>query len=124
MERHRVDILIIGALCANDIPVNVLRNPDFLIMLNGVNQAPKHYKPSSFDRARTTLVYECQRELEKELTPVKDTWTTHETSIFSDGWKTLKQQPLINVLASNSSGSMFMYTKDFTGQEKTWTNIV
>ncbi|KAL4297483.1 hypothetical protein GQ457_12G000270 [Hibiscus cannabinus] len=102
VERHHVDILIVRALCANDIPFNVLRNPDFLAMLKEVNQAPKDYKPPSFDRARTTLVDECQRELEKELIP---------------------RQPLINIVASNSSGSMFMYAKDFTGQEKTGANI-
>ncbi|KAK8640277.1 hypothetical protein V6N13_008036 [Hibiscus sabdariffa] len=55
---------------------------------------------------------------------MKDTWTTHGTSIVSNGWTNVKRQPLINVVASNSSGSMFMYAKDFTGQEKTGTNIV
>ncbi|KAK8626274.1 hypothetical protein V6N13_133925 [Hibiscus sabdariffa] len=123
VERHWVDILIVRALCMNGIPFNILRNPGFLAMLKGVNQAPKDYKPTSFDRARTTLVDECQREIEKELTPVKDTWTTHGTSIVYDGWTNVKRQPLINVVASNSSGSMFMYAKDFTGHEKTGTNI-
>ncbi|KAK8991390.1 hypothetical protein V6N11_062405 [Hibiscus sabdariffa] len=123
VERHQVDILIVRALFMNGIPFTVLRNPDFLVMLKGVNQDPKDYKPSSFDRTRTTLVDECQRELEKELTPVKDTWTTHGTSIVSDGWTNVKRQPLINVVASSSSGSMFMYAKDFTGQEKTGANI-
>ncbi|KAL4346287.1 hypothetical protein GQ457_17G013580 [Hibiscus cannabinus] len=87
-------------------------------MLKGVNQAPKDYKPPSFDRARTTLVDECQRELENELILVKDTWTTHGTSIVFDGWTNVKRQPLINVVASNSSGFMFMYAKDFTGKRK------
>ncbi|GMI89573.1 hypothetical protein HRI_002626600 [Hibiscus trionum] len=123
VEQHQVDILIVRALCANGIPFNVLRNPNFLAMLKGVNQAPKGYKPPSFDRARTTLVDECQRQLEKELTPVKDTWTTQRTSIVSDGWTNVKRQPLINVVTSNSCGSMFIYAKDFTGQEKTRTNI-
>ncbi|GMJ08624.1 hypothetical protein like AT4G15020 [Hibiscus trionum] len=123
LERHQVDILIVRALCANGIPFNVLRNPDFLAMLKGVNQAPKDYKPPSFDRARTTLVDECQRQLEKELTLVKDTWTTQGTSIVSDGWTNVKRQPLINVVASNNCGSMFMYAKDFTGQERTGENI-
>ncbi|KAK9006658.1 hypothetical protein V6N11_018992 [Hibiscus sabdariffa] len=123
VERHQVDILIVRALCTNGIPFNVLRNPDFLAMLKGVNQAPEDYKPPSFDQARTTLVDECQRELEKELITVKDTWTTHETSIVFDGWTNVKWQPLINVVESNSSGSMFMYAKDFTGQEKTGANI-
>ncbi|KAK8626272.1 hypothetical protein V6N13_133923 [Hibiscus sabdariffa] len=113
VEQHRVDILIVRALCANGIPFNVLKNLDFLSKLKGVNQAPKDYKPSSFDQARTTLVDECQRELEKELTPVKDTWTNHRTSIVSDGWTNVKRQPVVNVVASDSSGSMFMYAKDF-----------
>ncbi|KAK8712894.1 hypothetical protein V6N13_148122 [Hibiscus sabdariffa] len=92
-------------------------------MLKGVNQAQKDYKPPSFDRARTTLVDECQRELEKELIPVKDTWTTHGTSIVSDGWTNVKRQPLINVVASNNSSSVFMYAKDFTRHEKMGANI-
>ncbi|KAK8634245.1 hypothetical protein V6N13_015073 [Hibiscus sabdariffa] len=46
---------------------------------------------------------------------MKDTWTLHGTSIVSDGWT--------NVVASNSSGFMFMYVKDFTRWEKTWANI-
>ncbi|KAK8500063.1 hypothetical protein V6N12_037923 [Hibiscus sabdariffa] len=92
-------------------------------MLKAVNQAPKDYKPPLFDQARTTLVDECRRDLEKELTPVKDTWTINGTFIVFDGWRNMKRQPLINVVTSNSSGSMFMNAKDFTGQEKTWANI-
>ncbi|KAK8502873.1 hypothetical protein V6N13_100180 [Hibiscus sabdariffa] len=115
VEQHQVDILIVRVLCANGIPFYILRNPDFLAMLKGVSQASKDHKPLSFNRARTNLVDECQRELEMELTPVKDTWTTHGTSIVSDGWTNAKWQPLMNVVASNNSGFMFMYAKDFTG---------
>ncbi|KAL2929586.1 L-seryl-tRNA(Sec) selenium transferase [Bienertia sinuspersici] len=40
-------------------------------------------------------------------------------SIVSDGWTNVKHQPLINVVASNSRGSMFLYAEDFSGVEKT-----
>ncbi|KAL9675863.1 hypothetical protein QQ045_004071 [Rhodiola kirilowii] len=119
VERHQVDVPIVRALCANGIPFNVLRNLDFINMLKVVNQAPKDYKPPSFDRARTSLLDECHRDVEKDLTWVKDTWATHGTSIVSDGWTNVKHQPLINVVASNSRGSMFLYAEDFSGVEKT-----
>ncbi|KAL9689223.1 hypothetical protein QQ045_033657 [Rhodiola kirilowii] len=119
VERHQVDVIIVRALCANGIPFNVLRNSDFINMLKVVNRAPKDYKPPSYDRARTSLLDECHRNVEKDLALVKDTWATHGTSIVSDGWTNVKHQPLINVVASNSRGSMFLYAEDFSGVEKT-----
>jgi hypothetical protein len=35
----------------------------------------------------------------------------------------MKNQALINVIASNSRGSMFLYAEDFSGIEKTGENI-
>jgi hypothetical protein len=37
----------------------------------------------------------------------------------SDGWTNIKNKPLINVLASNSRGSCFLYAEDYSGIEKT-----
>jgi hypothetical protein len=48
---------------------------------------------------------------------------TQGVSIVSDGWTNMKNQPLINVIASNSRGSMFLYADDFSGIEKTGENI-
>jgi hypothetical protein len=44
---------------------------------------------------------------------------THGVSVVSDGWKNMKNKPLINVMASNSRGSMFLYAEDFSGEVKT-----
>ena len=38
---------------------------------------------------------------------------------MSDGWTDIKNKPLINVIASNSRGSCFLYAEDFSGVEKT-----
>ncbi|WVZ93381.1 hypothetical protein U9M48_039364 [Paspalum notatum var. saurae] len=40
-------------------------------------------------------------------------------SIVSDGWTDIKSKPLINVIASNSRGSCFLYAEDYSGVEKT-----
>ncbi|KAD2804918.1 hypothetical protein E3N88_38295 [Mikania micrantha] len=86
MERNQVDMKIMRGLCANGIPFNVLRSPQFLEMVSAINKAPPCYKPPSSEKARTVLLDECVREVEKELTPVKDTWYSQGVSIVSDGW--------------------------------------
>jgi hypothetical protein len=48
---------------------------------------------------------------------------TQGVSIVSDGWTDIKNKPLINVIASNSVGSCFLYAEDFSGVEKTGSAI-
>lgn len=91
-------------LCANGIPF-------------------KGYKPPSYEKARTTLLDECKRNVEKSLAPVKDTWHIHGVSIVSDGWTNVKHEPLINVIATNSEGAMFLYANSFSGVHKTGHEI-
>ncbi|MCI50004.1 hypothetical protein A2U01_0071248, partial [Trifolium medium] len=73
MERADVDMKVMRGLCANGIPFNVLRNPQFVQMLEAINMGPKGYKPPSFEKARTVLLDECKRSVEKDLAPIKDT---------------------------------------------------
>ena len=87
IERHLVDLLVEKAFYANGIPFNVLRNPDFIAMMKGIKHAPKDYKLPSYDKEKNTSLYECKRDIEKNLTPLKDTWFSNEVSIISDGWK-------------------------------------
>ncbi|KAK1434515.1 hypothetical protein QVD17_00259 [Tagetes erecta] len=108
LERKEVDLKIVRGLCANRIPFNVLRNPQFLEMISAIKNAPAGYKPPSCEKARSNLLDECYRDIEKDLTPIKDTWYTQGVSIFSDGWSNVKRSPLINVLAVKSRGAMFM----------------
>ncbi|KAL4577035.1 hypothetical protein LXL04_013136 [Taraxacum kok-saghyz] len=103
----------------NGIPFNVLRNPHFREMISAIKKAPEGYKPPSSEKARTTLLDECVRDVDKNLSAFKDTWYSQGLSIVSDGWTNIKHKPLINVLAVNSRGAMFMYAEDFSGVEKT-----
>lgn len=84
LERKAVDLKITRGLCANRIPFNVLRNPQYIEMINAIKHAPDSYKPTSSEKVRTILLDECVRDVEKELTPIKDTWYTQCVSIISD----------------------------------------
>ncbi|KAL2939954.1 tRNA modification GTPase MnmE [Bienertia sinuspersici] len=87
-------------------------------MVTAINQGPKGYKAPSSEKARTTLLDETKKSVERELAPMQDTWYTQGTSIVSYGWSNVKHDPLINVIAANSRGAMFMYAGDFAGVEK------
>ncbi|PWA74349.1 hypothetical protein CTI12_AA143020 [Artemisia annua] len=78
--------------------------------------------PSS-EKARTVLLDECARVVEKDLVPIKDTWYAQGLSILSDGWSNVKHKPLINILVVNSRGATFMYSEDFSIVEKTGVEI-
>nr|KAJ0190209.1 hypothetical protein LSAT_V11C800442570 [Lactuca sativa] len=109
MERSAVDLKTMRALCANGIPFNVLRNPQFRDMVNALRKAPEGYKVPSSEKAKTVLLDECVRDVEKDLIPFKQTWYSHIISIVSDRWSNIKHKQLLNVLVVNSRGSMFMY---------------
>ncbi|PWA39686.1 hypothetical protein CTI12_AA569680 [Artemisia annua] len=87
-------------------------------MVSAISKAPPSYKAPSSEKARTVLLYECARDVEKDSSSIQDTWFTQGVSIVSDGWSNVKHEPLINVLVVNSRGVTFMYAKDFSGVEK------
>ncbi|KAF2289511.1 hypothetical protein GH714_036765 [Hevea brasiliensis] len=120
MERDAVDLKVMRGLCANGIPFNVLRNPQFCEMIIAINNAPKGYKAPSYEKARTILSDECKRDVEKDLAMIKDTWYTQGVSIVSDGWSNVKYRPLINVIAANSRGAMFIEALATTIVLKSW----
>ena len=74
MERDAVDMQIMLFLCANGIPFNVLRSPQYFEMVAAIQRAPKGYKPPSYEKARTTLLDACKRKVEADLAPVRQTW--------------------------------------------------
>ncbi|KAK1616373.1 hypothetical protein QYE76_021890 [Lolium multiflorum] len=90
MERDGVDMHIMMFLCANGIPFNVLRSPQYPEMVAAIQKAPKGYKPPAYEKARTTLLDACKKKVETDLDPVRQTWYSHGVSIVSDGWTNMK----------------------------------
>ena len=50
MERSSVDLKVMRGLCTNEIPFNVLRNPQFQEMFATINKAPAGYKAPSSEK--------------------------------------------------------------------------
>jgi len=73
-QRESVDMEVTKFLCANGIPFNVLRSPQFSQMVMAIRNGPKDYKGPSSEKARTTLLDACKRSVENDLAPLKSTW--------------------------------------------------
>ena len=65
-----MDLKIINELCSARVPFTAIRNPEFADMLVAMNKAPKGYKPPSYEKARTSLLDECKRNLQRDLNPI------------------------------------------------------
>lgn len=73
-ERDAVDLKIMQFIAANGISFNVLRSPHYSEMVTAINNAPKGYKGPGSEKARTTLLDALKRNVENDLSTVRDTW--------------------------------------------------
>ncbi|KAF8405303.1 hypothetical protein HHK36_010206 [Tetracentron sinense] len=121
-EREDIDYEVVRFLCANGIPFNVLRSPYWDEMVSAISTMPG-YKAPSYEKTRTVLLDNEKERVRRSLDPFTEKWPTNGLSIVSDGWTNVKNKPLINILASNAFGSMFLYAHDFSSVEKSGKNI-
>lgn len=117
-----VDSKVIRCLCANGIPFNVLRSPYWEEMVSAISKE-LGYKSPSCERASTILLRNERIRVESELEDFKQKWPHYGISILSIGWTDVKHRPLINVIASNQFGSMFLHALDFLVVEKSHKRI-
>ncbi|KAJ0976328.1 hypothetical protein J5N97_018293 [Dioscorea zingiberensis] len=117
-----VDSKVMRFLCANGIPFNVLRSPYWEEMITTISRTPG-YKSPSFERAQTVLLENERNRVEREFDDFKQKWTQYGISIISNGWADIKNQSLINILASNQFGSLFLHAFDFMAVEKSPRSI-
>jgi hypothetical protein len=73
-ERDAVDLKVLQFIAANGISFNVLRSPYYSEMVTAINNAPKGYKGPGSEKARTTLLDALKRNVENDLSTVRDTW--------------------------------------------------
>jgi hypothetical protein len=72
-ERDAVDLKVMEFIAANDISFNVLRSPYYSEMVTTINNARKGYKGPGSEKARTTLLDALNRNVDKDLSTVRDT---------------------------------------------------
>lgn len=121
-DKDDVDSKVIRCLCANGIPLSVLRSPYWEEMVSAISKE-LGYKSPSYERAQTVLLENEKDRVERELDDFKQKWSQYGVSVVSNGWIDVKNQPLINFLASNQFGSMFLHAFDFLLVKKSQKSI-
>jgi len=76
------------------------------------------YVPPSYNNLRGPLLEKVRSRVENFLQPIKNSWKQKGVTIVSNGWSDLQRKPLINFIAINESGSMFLKTIDELGETK------
>ncbi|XP_074580747.1 uncharacterized protein LOC141837203 isoform X2 [Curcuma longa] len=121
-DRDDVDSKVVRCLCANGIPFSVLQSPYWEDMVLAISKE-LGYKSPSYEKANTILLETERHKVEREMEDFKQKWPQYGISIISNGWSDIKNLPLINMLASNQFGSMFLNAFDFVTVEKSQKSI-
>ena len=56
--------------------------------------------------------------VEVSMLPIKDSWIEIGVTIVSDGWKDVRDHPLVNVTIVSTRGAMFLRVVDCEGEVK------
>jgi hypothetical protein len=122
--RDEVDAKVARFLYACGVPFNVLRSPYWHDMVRAINEkAPQGYKSPSYEKARTVLLDREKAKIQADLSRFTKEWSDVGVSIVSDGWTSVRNQHLINVIGVSASGVVFLAAHDSSSISATSQNI-
>jgi hypothetical protein len=122
--RDEVDAKVARFLYACGVPFNVLRSPYWDDMVRAINQkTPQGYKSPSYEKARTVLLDREKTKIQAGLSRFTNEWSDVGVSIVSDGWTSVRNQHLINVIGVSASGAVFLAAHDSSSISATSQNI-
>jgi hypothetical protein len=93
-------------------------------MVRAINKkSPQGYKSPSYEKARTMLLDKEKAKIQVGLSRFTNEWSDVGVSIVSDGWISVRNQHLINVIGVSSSGAVFLAAHDSSSISETSQNI-
>ncbi|KAL3828629.1 hypothetical protein ACJIZ3_017431 [Penstemon smallii] len=117
--KEQLDGEIARMFYAGGIPFNFARNPHFLRAFTFAAKANiSGYVPPSYDDLRTKLLTNERTIIDGLLNHTRSTWRTKGASIVSNGWSDPQKRPLINFMAINMGGPVFISAVNNQGEYK------
>jgi hypothetical protein len=93
-------------------------------MISNVGHYSLRYLPPSYEKLRTILLKKVKNDLIKNLDVVKESWKEIGCTIRCDGWTSVDNISLLNILCVCPQGEYFLRPGDTTGKTKVATYIV
>jgi hypothetical protein len=76
------------------------------------------FKPPGYNALRTSLLEKEVANIQRLSMPIKAQWPKKGVSIVNDGWSEPQRRPLINFIAVNEGGPMFLKAVNCQGEYK------
>ncbi|KAL0418818.1 UNVERIFIED_CONTAM: hypothetical protein Sradi_1295300 [Sesamum radiatum] len=101
------------------LPFNLARNPYYVRAFSLVaNNNIAGYVPPGYNSLRTKLLQKEKANIENLLEYTKSTWKTKGVTLVCDGRTDPQRRPLINFMAVNEGGMMFIRAVNCEGEYK------
>ncbi|XP_024535905.1 uncharacterized protein LOC112348086 [Selaginella moellendorffii] len=103
-----------------NIPFNTIRKPNLRKLL----QAAMDFSPGAlaqmmgYEKLRSTQLKKLYNSVNARLDPICEGWRKYGVSIVTDAWSDNHSRSLINFMASNVQGSVFLKSVDSEGRTK------
>ncbi|KAL0435964.1 UNVERIFIED_CONTAM: hypothetical protein Sradi_0304300 [Sesamum radiatum] len=115
--REQLDSEIARMFYSGGLPFNLARNPYYVRAFSfAANNNIAGYVPPGYNSLRTKLLQ--KEKVENLLEYTKSTWKTKGVTLVCDGWTDPQRRPLINFMAVNEGGTMFIRAVNCEGEYK------
>ncbi|KAL6569780.1 hypothetical protein OROMI_014294 [Orobanche minor] len=100
------------------LPFNVVNDPYWLPMIDGIAEYGKGFKPPTMHELRTWVLKAEVDDINIIYEDHKKAWKTYGCPIMSDGWTDQKQRALMNFLVNSPAGTFFIKSVDVSDSIK------
>jgi len=118
--RDTLDYEIARMFYSAGLPFHLAKNPHFRSAFSYAASTSNlsGYVPPTYNKLRGPLLAKERSHVENLLQPIRDSWNDKGVTIVCDGWTDPQRRPLINFMAVNESGPMFLKSIDGSGEIK------
>ncbi|KAL6509618.1 hypothetical protein OROGR_022928 [Orobanche gracilis] len=100
------------------LPFNVVNDPYWLPMIDGIAEYGKGFKPPSMHELRTWVLKAEVDDINIIYEDHKKAWKIYGCTIMSDEWTDQKQRALMNFLVNSPAGTFFIKSVDVSDSIK------
>ncbi|KAL6583185.1 hypothetical protein OROMI_005263 [Orobanche minor] len=100
------------------LPFNVVNDPYWLPMIDGIAEYGKGFKPPTMHELRTWVLKAEVDDINIIYEDHKKAWKTYGCTIMLDGWTDQKQRALMNFLVNSPAGTFFIKSVDVSDSIK------
>ncbi|KAG8387950.1 hypothetical protein BUALT_Bualt02G0074500 [Buddleja alternifolia] len=117
--KEQLDSEIAKMFYSGGLPFSLARNPYFIRAFSyAASNHIANYVPPSYNELRTKLLQKERTNVEDFLENSRSTWKSKGVTIVCNGWTDPLRMPVINFMAVNESGTMFVRAINCEGEYK------